>query len=75
VSYAVSNGGLPVRLSVFNVRGQMVRTLVSGVKPAGTHEAYWDGKDGGGRVVASGIYYCVLKVGDFSGQEAMVLLR
>ncbi len=46
-----------VELSVFDVRGQRVRTLVHGTMPAGHHEVTWQGRDEGGRQVASGTYF------------------
>ena len=65
-----------VRLSVYNVLGQMVRTLVDGQRPAGTYSVVWDGKDGSGRDVASGVYLVRLEVeGEVVPSRRMVLLR
>ena len=46
----------PVRLSIHDVRGRLVRTLVDSRCCAGRHEASWDGRDRDGRTVASGVY-------------------
>ncbi|NOZ03259.1 MAG: T9SS type A sorting domain-containing protein [FCB group bacterium] len=52
---------LPAResidLSIYNLRGERVRTLVTGSKPAGTHRVVWDGQNDRGNPVASGIYF------------------
>lgn len=48
--------GADVSLRVIDVRGRVVRTLVQGWRPAGTHRARWDGRDDAGRAVASGRY-------------------
>ncbi len=49
-----------VRLSVRNVTGQLVRTLVDSRAEAGRHVAVWDGRDDLGRAVSSGVYlYCL----------------
>jgi hypothetical protein len=75
IHYGVPAGGVLADLSIYNVRGQKVRSLIRGVESAGNHQAIWDGTDGDGRQVASGIYYCVMKATDFSEQQPMVLLR
>jgi hypothetical protein len=46
-----------VTLSVFDQQGRHVRTLVAGPQPAGEQRVNWDGRDHGGRGVASGIYF------------------
>jgi flagellar hook assembly protein FlgD len=43
-------------LSIYNSRGQQVKTLVNGLLPAGNHELSWDGKDEQGRKLPSGRY-------------------
>ncbi len=45
-----------VNLSVYNLRGQLVRTLVDGEMPAGYQKVVWDGKDNSGSVAANGQY-------------------
>jgi hypothetical protein len=51
-----STGG-PIRLTVHDTAGRLVRTLVDGAEPAGTQEVSWDGRDDQGREVGSGIYF------------------
>jgi flagellar hook assembly protein FlgD len=60
---------------VYNVLGQEVVTLVDGHQAAGRHVVTWDGRDAGGRVVASGLYFCHLQAGDFVHTKKMLLLR
>jgi parallel beta-helix repeat protein len=65
-----------VRLSVYNVVGQMVRTLADGRRFSGTYSVIWDGRDGSARDVASGVYLYRLEVGGQYVQiRRMVLLR
>ena len=45
-----------VTLTVYNMAGQYVRTLVDATMPAGVHEVTWNGRDSSGRDVASGVY-------------------
>ena len=47
----------PVELVVYDALGRSVKTLVSGLTAAGSHIVGWDGRDEGGRIVASGVYF------------------
>ncbi|MEW6756398.1 MAG: FG-GAP-like repeat-containing protein, partial [Candidatus Latescibacterota bacterium] len=53
----------PVELAVYNLAGQKVAALVRGERPAGTHAVTWDGRDGEGRPLATGVYLCELWAG------------
>jgi subtilisin-like proprotein convertase family protein len=64
-----------VTLRIFNSLGQQVRVLVDGEYPTGYHRVVWDGKDGHGKAVASGVYFYRLKAGEFVAQRKMILLR
>jgi len=46
-----------VTLAVYDQQGRRVRTLLAGAQPAGERAVVWDGRDDGGRGVASGIYF------------------
>jgi hypothetical protein len=71
--------GLPgdgaVELAIYNVAGQRVRILAAGLQTAGYHEIAWDGRDDGGRPLASGIYFCRMRAGDFDRSTRLVLLK
>jgi len=64
-----------VTLTVYNILGQTIITLIDGQKPAGTHYITWDGKDMQGNQVASGIYFCKIAAGDFVQIRKMILSR
>ena len=64
-----------VTLNIFNTLGQVVRTLVDGNQRVGSHTIFWDGRDGDGKEVASGLYFCQLKAGDFDNTIKMVLVK
>jgi len=70
-----SLAGVPVVLSVFDVRGGLVRTLVNGVTGAGTHRIAWDGLDAGNRPVAPGVYYGRLRAGPHRAARALAVIR
>jgi len=64
-----------VLLSVYNVRGQLVRTLVGDFRNAGVYTATWDGRDGLGRSVSSGMYFYRLESGTFRETKKMLLMK
>jgi predicted GH43/DUF377 family glycosyl hydrolase len=55
ISYQVPARGR-VAVRIYDVSGKLVRTLVDGARPAGTHRVQWNGLDDAGRRVASGVY-------------------
>jgi hypothetical protein len=69
------DGTVPVRLTVYNTRGQMVRTLVDTQKAAGQYTIHWDGTNSTGDRVSSGIYFYKISAGDFVKVKKMVLLK
>jgi len=68
-------GPLHTTLTVYNIIGQKVITLVDQVKLPGEHKVTWEGKDDKGNSVSSGIYFYKLKVGDFSKVKKMLLIK
>ena len=62
-------------LAVYDVRGRLVRLLVSGLYPAGVHRVQWDGADVTGRRAASGIYFYRLAAGRTALTRKMVLVK
>ena len=64
-----------VNLTVYNVLGQSVRTLVSGFQEAGTHTVEWDGRSDNGATVQSGIYFYRIDTPGYSEAKKMTLLK
>jgi glucose/arabinose dehydrogenase len=64
-----------VELGIYNLSGQRVITLVSGVRGVGRHTAHWDGRDRSGRNVASGIYIYRLQAGTDQQIRRLLLLQ
>jgi len=62
-------------LRVYDLQGRLVRELVDETRPAGLNEARWDGRDRGGRAVASGTYFARLVAGGQTQVKSMVLVR
>ncbi|MDZ7722520.1 MAG: FlgD immunoglobulin-like domain containing protein [candidate division KSB1 bacterium] len=64
-----------VRLTIYNLRGQEIRTLASGQQPAGRHTVIWDGCDNSGRLLPGGIYFAIFKAGDYKTSQKLLLLK
>ncbi|MBU1985365.1 T9SS type A sorting domain-containing protein, partial [bacterium] len=64
-----------VELRVFNLLGQEVIKLMDEVRPAGEHRIIWNGKNTSGYSMASGVYICQLRAGEFFAAKKMVLIR
>jgi len=64
-----------VRLSVYNMLGQNIRTLVSDHRSAGRYTVLWDGRDDSGNMVGSGVYFYNIQAGTFNKTAKMVLLK
>ncbi|HUF08036.1 MAG TPA: FlgD immunoglobulin-like domain containing protein [Rhodothermales bacterium] len=64
-----------VSLTVYNILGQEVATLLEGRFAAGIHKVEWNGRDSGGVAVATGVYLVRMQAGRFSQVRRAVLLR
>jgi hypothetical protein len=64
-----------VKMEVFNLLGQRVRTLVAETQNAGSYKQIWDGRDDSGAQLPSGTYFCRLKAGSFIANKTLTLLR
>jgi len=66
---------MEVDLTVFDVSGRRVMTLVHGTMPAGRTNVAWNGRDANGRAVSSGVYFYRLRSGSRVQTMKMVLLK
>jgi hypothetical protein len=64
-----------VELEVFDITGQKVTTLVHKELPPGEYKVEWDGRDGAGQPVSSGVYIYRLRAGKFFQSCKMLLIR
>lgn len=60
VDYWVEDGG-DTQVGVYNVAGQLIRSLVSASLQVGAYTTYWDGKDDTGSAAYSGLYIVAVK--------------
>ncbi|MGB2698426.1 MAG: T9SS type A sorting domain-containing protein, partial [Candidatus Zixiibacteriota bacterium] len=64
-----------IKLSIYNILGQHIKTLIDEYQKAGSNKAVWNGKDQAGRKVSSGVYFYRLKAGEFTQTRKMLLIR
>ena len=65
-----------VEIQIFNVRGQLIRTIEDEARTPGGYSAVWDGKDVNGTSQATGVYFYQMKIDDVGVEmKKMVLLR
>ncbi|HPC35645.1 MAG TPA: NosD domain-containing protein [Candidatus Marinimicrobia bacterium] len=64
-----------VELTVYNMLGEKVTTLVKGNQPAGYYSVEWDGRNSQGRIVSSGMYFLRISAGSYCKTNKMVFVR
>ena len=74
IQYELRSAGL-VRLNIYNVAGQLVKTLVHGRQDPGFYTVIWTGVDEQDRKVSNGVYFYTLESVDGSAMEKLTILR
>jgi len=69
-----------IRVLIYNVKGQLVRTLYLGRRTAGYYvdkrrAAYWNGRSDAGESIPSGIYYYRLEAGEYSATRKLAIVK
>lgn len=64
-----------VTVTVYDLMGRKVKTLMNAIKPAGQYQTVWDGMDDAGNPVVSGIYFYEVRNGNDSQIRKMTLLK
>ena len=77
INYQVPDGvgSLYMTLSVYDIRGKLVRTLTEGLKGPGSYSAFWDGTDNSGRQIGSGVYFYRFSSAKYNATRKMILLK
>jgi flagellar hook assembly protein FlgD len=65
----------PVRLSVHDVAGRLVATLLEGERTAGAHRVTWSGADAAGRSVPGGVYFYRLATSEETYTKRLTVIR
>ncbi|MBU1355354.1 MAG: M20/M25/M40 family metallo-hydrolase [Candidatus Edwardsbacteria bacterium] len=74
ISYQLPKAGR-VRLNIYNIAGQLVKTLVNKDQQAGIYVLNWDRKDNNNKQVSAGVYIYHLSTGDNTQSRKMVVLK
>ena len=74
IDYELAAAGA-AQIAVFTARGARIRLLQAGPTPAGRRRLYWDGRDDGGRAVASGVYWVRLLTASEHRSRKLVVVR
>jgi hypothetical protein len=75
INFSLQSAQEDVQLSIFNTRGQKIKTLLDQPLQRGEHSYVWDGTDSQGQQAASGVYFYQLSGQDFRQARKMLLLK
>ncbi len=74
IEYEMPTSG-SLRLEIYNMLGQKIKTLIDQNQVAGSHRVVWNGKNESGEAVASGIYLYRIQSDNFTATKRMLLIR
>jgi hypothetical protein len=75
IRFSVGAMSTPVRIDVYNIRGQHVRTLVDELYESGEHDIVWNGTDENDNPVASGVYFYRMVSDKHNEVKRMLLMK
>jgi hypothetical protein len=73
ISYILSQA-CPVSLTIYDINGRKISTLVDGLQPAGTYSSLWQRFESDGRPFPNGIYFCRLQAGGVQVKMIKIVL-
>lgn len=74
ISFAVKEPGM-VKIEIYNVKGQVIRTLVNNELPSGNYKTVFNGKDDRGNAISSGVYFYKMTAGSYTSTKKMILMQ
>jgi len=74
ISYSMKEAG-DVRIDIYNLKGQRVKTVVNEFAGVGAHQVVWNGQDDSNNSCASGLYFYKMKSGRYSKTNKMILMK
>lgn len=74
IDYEIPSSG-DVEIRIFNVNGELVKTLSNASQPAGKYSVSWDGRNNNDQPAASGMYICRVSFGNSVLSRKMMLLK
>ncbi|MEA2095085.1 MAG: T9SS type A sorting domain-containing protein [Candidatus Cloacimonadota bacterium] len=74
IAYSINETG-NVTIDVYNLKGQLVKSLVNEVIETGDHIVTWNGRDNSNKSVASGVYFYKMKSSNYTATKKMILMK
>jgi len=74
IAYSIKTAG-NVTLEVYNIKGQLVKTLINEVRETGNYTTTWNGTDDAGKSLASGVYFYKMKASNYTATKKMILMK
>ncbi|MCD6177020.1 MAG: carboxypeptidase regulatory-like domain-containing protein, partial [Candidatus Cloacimonetes bacterium] len=74
IAFSIKEAG-NVTLEIYNLRGQLVKTLINEAKETGEYTASWNGTDNSSKPVSSGVYLYKIKSGIYTNTKKMILMK
>jgi hypothetical protein len=75
IKLSVSETATPVSVKVYNIKGQLVRSLFQGNLNSGYHNLEWNGRDNNNQPAGSGVYFYRVQIGEYSSMNKMLMLK
>lgn len=75
IRFAIASGAGPVRLTIHEVSGRIVRTLVDAIPMPGIHDMVWDGMDDRGHPLATGVYFALIRARGVEDSRKLLMLK
>ena len=75
ISFSTTESTENTDLTIYNLKGQKVKTLINEKLPAGNHQIVWGGKDENSKPVSSGVYFYKMKAGEYTFTNKMTLIQ
>jgi len=75
ISFSVSEDNSPVKITIYNIKGQKVRCLVQENFPCGEYKIIWDGLNDHGTIVSSGVYFAEMRTPGYRKQVKLLLTK
>lgn len=74
IEYSVKSVS-PVKIEIYNIKGQKIKTLVNTTQNNGKYRVVWNGKDDLEKDMASGVYFCKMKTKDYTSTVKMMMIK
>lgn len=75
ISFSTIEPAMNTEISIYNYRGQKIKTLINEILSAGNHSVVWDGTDNYEKKVSSGVYLYKMEAGNYLETKKMILMK